>query len=189
MERLVREGVLSAVLDVTTTEIADHLVGGVMSAGPERLSAPLEAGIPYVVSVGATDMVNFGPKATVPDRFQTRKLYEHNPSVTLMRTTPEECAQLGKTIAGKLRNAGAKADRTEVWIPCGGVSALSVDGAAFEDREADEALFRAVEEGLDDGGEAIRVVRKDEDVNNPAFVEDVVGSLVRMMGLRPVSSK
>ena len=99
LEALVRAGFLAGVLDVTTTELADELVGGVLSAGPERLEAAGAAGLPQVVSLGALDMVNFGPIETVPERFRSRRLYVHNPTVTLMRTTPEECAELGRALA------------------------------------------------------------------------------------------
>src|SRR5947199_6215102 len=102
MGALVRGGYLAGVLDATTTELADDLVGGVLSAGPDRLEAAGAAGVPQVVSLGALDMVNFGPRETVPERFAGRNLYVHNPTVTLMRTTPEECAELGRTIGRKL---------------------------------------------------------------------------------------
>jgi uncharacterized protein (UPF0261 family) len=105
MEALIRSGFITASLDVTTTELADELVGGVLSAGPERLEAAGELAIPQVVSLGALDMVNFGPFETVPPQFRDRVLYKHNPTVTLMRTTPEECAELGRVIAEKLNQA------------------------------------------------------------------------------------
>src|SRR5438045_3515496 len=110
MEALVRGGYLTGVLDATTTELADELVGGVLSAGPQRLEAAGRAGIPQVVSLGALDMVNFGPIETVPERFRGRNLYVHNPTVTLMRTTPEECAELGRRIGGKLSAGAGGAD-------------------------------------------------------------------------------
>ena len=103
MESLIREGLIAGVLDITTTELADELVGGILSAGPTRLTAAAEMGIPQVVSVGALDMVNFGPRDTVPDKFADRKFHVHNASVTLMRTTPEENAQLGDEIGRKAR--------------------------------------------------------------------------------------
>ncbi|MBX6342412.1 MAG: Tm-1-like ATP-binding domain-containing protein, partial [Thermomicrobiaceae bacterium] len=120
MEALARGGYLAGVLDITTTELADELVGGVLSAGPERLEAAGEAGLPQVVSLGALDMVNFGPLDTVPERFRGRRLYQHNPTVTLMRTTPEECAELGRIIARKLNRARGP---LAVFIPLRGVSA------------------------------------------------------------------
>ncbi len=191
LERLTSDGFFDGVLDLTTTELADELVGGVLTAGPHRLEAAVRRGVPQVVSLGALDMVNFGPMETVPEKWKRdgRKLYAHNPSVTLMRTTPEECAQLGRIIAGKLRDVGSSTGKTEVWIPRGGVSALSVEGATFEDRGADEALFRALQDGLSGGGETVHVVERDEDINNPDFVAGVVDSLVRMMDLEVASNK
>ncbi len=117
MEGLMRAGYITAVLDVTTTELADELVGGVLSAGPDRLEAAGELGLPQVVSLGALDMVNFGPPDTVPDRFRARTFYQHNPSVTLMRTTPDECAELGRIVAAKLSAARGPAS---VFVPAAG---------------------------------------------------------------------
>ena len=191
LERLTSDGFFDGVLDLTTTELADELVGGVLTAGPHRLEAAARKGVPQVVSLGALDMVNFGPMATVPEKWKRegRRLYAHNPSVSLMRTTPEECAQLGRMIAEKLRDAGSSKGKTEVWIPAGGVSGMSTEGGAFEDREADTALFRALKDGLSEGGETIRVVDRDEDINHPDFVAGVVDSLVRMMHLEVASSR
>ncbi|WP_117591756.1 Tm-1-like ATP-binding domain-containing protein [Haloprofundus halophilus] len=163
MESLVREGVVDGVLDVTTTEWADELVGGVLSAGPDRLDAPGEMGIPHVVSVGALDMVNFGPPDSVPERFEDRTFYRHNPQVTLMRTTPDETAELGEILAGKVNHAsGAVA----VYLPLDGVSMLDVEGEPFFDPEADEALFDAVREHLDPG---VELVEMDAAVNDDEF--------------------
>ena len=191
MERLISAGFFDGVLDLTTTELADELVGGVLTAGPHRLEAAARRGVPQIISLGALDMVNFGPMDTVPEKWKTqgRRLHEHNPSVTVMRTTPEECALLGKVIARKLKESGAKAERTELWLPCGGVSALSVSSGAFEDREADEALVRGLDEGLSGSDQNVRVVRRQEDINNAEFVKDAVESLVRMMGLESASCK
>jgi uncharacterized protein (UPF0261 family) len=171
MEALVRGGFVSAVLDATTTELADDLVGGVLSAGPERLEAAGAAGIPQVVSLGALDMVNFGPRETVPSRFERRNLYVHNPTVTLMRTTPEECAELGRRIARKLNAAAGPA---ALFVPLRGVSAIAVEGEAFHDAEADEALFGALREGLDERVEAHWL---DLDVNDPAFARAMADRL------------
>ena len=164
MEALATGGFLAGVLDLTTTELADDLVGGVLSAGPDRLEAAGEAGVPQVVSLGALDMVNFGPRDTVPERFADRTLYVHNPTITLMRTTPSENAELGRRIAEKLNRAGSP---TVLFVPLGGVSAIDVDGQPFHDREADEALFDALREHLD--GARVEVQELDTDVNDPAF--------------------
>ncbi|KAI0324924.1 UPF0261 domain protein [Cubamyces sp. BRFM 1775] len=190
MEQLVTQGFFDGVLDLTTTELADELVGGVLSAGPHRLEAAAKAGVPQVVSLGALDMVNFGPRASVPERFVSagRTLYEHNASVMLMRTTRQECAELGRTIARKLREAGARREATEVWVPRGGVSALDREGEAFWDPDADAALVEALREELQgekDEERRIKVVERPEDINDPAFVEGTVQSLAHMMQLRP----
>ncbi len=164
MEALATGGYLAGVLDLTTTELADDLVGGVLSAGPDRLEAAGAAGIPQVVSLGALDMVNFGPEDTVPERFADRNLYVHNPTITLMRTTREENAELGRRIASKLNGAGSP---TALFVPLGGVSAIAVEGQPFHDAQADEALFAALREGVD--RERVEVRELDADVNDRAF--------------------
>jgi uncharacterized protein (UPF0261 family) len=163
MEALVQGGFLAGVLDVTTTELADDLVGGVLSAGPDRLQAAGAAGLPQVVSLGALDMVNFGPRETVPPQFESRTLYVHNPTVTLMRTTPEECAELGRRIGRKL---SAATGPTALFVPLGGVSMIAVPGQPFHDAAADEALRAGLREALDG---SVEVHERDEDVNDPAF--------------------
>jgi len=163
-EVLAAEGFLVGALDITTTELADELVGGVLSAGPERLEAAGRAGIPQVVSLGALDMVNFGPMDTVPDRFADRNLYVHNPTVTLMRTTAAESAELGRRIAGKLNRATSP---TVLFVPLGGVSAIDLEGQPFHDPEADAALFDALREAIDPA--AVEVHELDANVNDPRF--------------------
>ena len=163
MENLVREGVIDGVLDVTTTEWADELVGGVLNAGPERLDAAAETGTPQVVSVGALDMVNFGPRDSVPEEFEGRRFHVHNPQVTLMRTTSEECAELGRILAGKLNAATGP---TALYLPLEGVSMIDVEGEPFHDPEADRALFDALREELD---ERVELVEMETDVNDEAF--------------------
>jgi uncharacterized protein (UPF0261 family) len=163
-EALATGGYLVGALDVTTTELADDLVGGVLSAGPDRLEAVGRAGIPQVVSLGALDMVNFGPRDTVPPQFEGRNLYVHNPTITLMRTTPDEMAELGRRIARKLN---AAASPTVLFVPLRGVSAIDVDGQPFHDAEADAALFAALREGVD--ASKVEVHEVDADVNDPAF--------------------
>ena len=171
MEALVRGGFVSAVLDVTTTELADELVGGVLSAGPDRLEAAGAAGIPQVVSLGALDMVNFGPRDTVPERFRERLLYEHNPTVTLMRTMPEECAELGRTVARKLNAARGP---VSLFVPLRGISAIDTEGQPFHDPAADAALLTSLREGLDP---SIEVHELDLEINDDAFADAMVDRL------------
>ena len=163
MEALMKGGFITASLDITTTELADELVGGVLSAGPDRLEMAGALGIPQVVSVGALDMVNFGPLDTVPAQFKDRNLYVHNPTVTLMRTTEGECAELGRIIARKLN--AAKGPLT-VFIPLRGVSMIDVPGKPFHEPDADAALFRELRAGLRPD---VEVVEMDTDINDPAF--------------------
>jgi uncharacterized protein (UPF0261 family) len=163
MEALAKGGFITATLDITTTELADELVGGVLSAGPDRLEAAGELGIPQVVSLGALDMVNFGPVETVPERFAGRLLYKHNPTITLMRTTPDECAELGRTIARKLNAARGP---TALFIPLRGVSLIATEGQVFYDPAADEALLTALRENL---GPNVEVHELDLDINDPEF--------------------
>jgi uncharacterized protein (UPF0261 family) len=180
MERLISEGRLDAVIDLTTTEICDFITGGVMSAGGERLEAAAQAGIPNIVSVGATDMTNFGPKLTVPEKYQQRQLYEHNPVVTLMRSSVEESTQVGDFIAAKLRNAKNPA-MVQVRLPRGGVSMISATRGPFCDVVADEALFTAIHEGL--AGSGIEVVDDARDINDDGFAADTARALLLKLGL------
>jgi uncharacterized protein (UPF0261 family) len=177
MEALMDGGFLSGVLDATTTELCDDLVGGVLSAGPGRLEAAGRLGLPQVVSVGALDMVNFGARETVPPQFAQRNLYVHNPSVTLMRTTPEECAELGRRIARKL---AAATGPTALFVPLGGVSMIDAPGQPFHDPAADEALFRALREGLE--GSRVEVVEMSCNVNDPEFAAAMADKLDAYMG-------
>jgi uncharacterized protein (UPF0261 family) len=172
MEALMKGGFIAAVLDVTTTEIADELVGGVFSAGPERLDVAGELGLPQVVSLGALDMVNFGPIETVPERFAGRNLYKHNPTNTLMRTTPEECAELGRTIARKLN---AATEPTALFVPLRGVSLIATEGQVFHDPAADEALIGALREHVDTS--RVEVHELDTDVNDPEFARAMADRL------------
>jgi uncharacterized protein (UPF0261 family) len=171
MEALIRSGFITASLDVTTTELADELVGGVLSAGPERLEAAGELGIPQVVSLGALDMVNFGPFETVPPQFRDRVLYKHNPTVTLMRTTPEECAELGRVIAEKLNQAQGP---LTLFVPLKGVSLIATEGQVFHDPAADEALFGALRDHLDPD---VDLQELDLDVNDPEFARAMADRL------------
>ena len=178
MEGLIRDGRLAGVLDLTTTELADELVGGILSAGPDRLRAAARRGVPQVVSVGALDMVNFGPLATVPDRFAGRRLHAHNPNVTLMRTTPAENQALGALLAESLAEAPAP---TVVMLPLRGVSALDAQGGPFFDPEADGALFRAISDGLARSPATVRLIARDEHINDPAFADAAADTLIDLL--------
>jgi uncharacterized protein (UPF0261 family) len=164
MEALAEARLLSGVLDLTTTELADDLVGGVLSAGPDRLTAAGAAGLPQVIAPGALDMVNFGPPATVPERFRGRLLFEHNPTVTLMRTTAGEMAELGSRIGRKVAAAKGPA---EVFWPDRGVSALDADGQPFRDLAADDSCCTALDRELTAAGRTLR--RVDAHINDPEF--------------------
>jgi len=175
MEALIADGFIAGVLDITTTELADELVGGVLSAGPDRLRAAGRAGIPQVVSVGAVDMVNFGPPETVPERFRGRKLHRHNPAITLMRTTVDECAEIGRRIAERLSDAKG---RVSVLAPLRGVSAIDIEGQPFHDPEAGRALRVAIRENLPPG---ISYEEIDTDINDPAFARRAAESLLAIL--------
>jgi uncharacterized protein (UPF0261 family) len=171
LESLVEGGYIAGVLDVTTTELADELVGGVLSAGPDRLEAAGKHGIPQVVSLGALDMVNFGPIDTVPEKFRSRNLYKHNPTVTLMRTTPEECAELGRIIARKLNQATGP---LAVYIPLRGISMIATEGGTFYDPAADKALIDNLKAGLRSD---IVIHELDMDINDPRFAQAMANRL------------
>jgi uncharacterized protein (UPF0261 family) len=179
MERLVEEVRLNAVLDVTTTEICDHLMGGNMSAGPKRLEAALKRGIPNVISLGATDMVNFGAMSAVPSQFRDRKLLEHNPTVTLMRTTKEECRMTGEFIVEKVKTFAKDPEKVEVWLPRGGASIIAKPGRIFEDDEADTLLAETIKEGL--RGSRVRVVEDKRDINDSGFAVEMAESLMNIV--------
>jgi uncharacterized protein (UPF0261 family) len=185
MERLIGEGQLDAVLDLTTTEIADEVVGGVLSAGPDRLVAATKKDIPRVVSVGACDMVNFGTFSSIPEKFASEKLgvrrvfHRHNPTVTIMRTTGEECREIARVIARNIRGAS----RTRVLLPTGGVSMVDVPGQPFWNPEVDGDLFSALEEELRDSG--IAVVKDGRDINHPEFAKlaaEMLRDMIRESG-------
>jgi uncharacterized protein (UPF0261 family) len=178
MEAFIRDGLISGVFDITTTELADELVGGVLTAGPDRLTAAAMAGTPQVISVGALDMVNFGPPDTVPARFKDRRFYHHNPTVTLMRTTPEENDKLGKEIAQK---ASAAKGPTAIFLPLRGVSAIDAEGKAFWWPEADKALFDSIRLWK---APAVELVEMDVHINDPAFAEAAARKLLSMVEAR-----
>jgi len=175
MEGLIDDGWFAGVLDVTTTEWADEVVGGVLTAGPDRLGAAARKGVPQVVSVGALDMVNFGAPDTIPAKFSDRRLYRHNPSVTLMRTTPEECREIGARIATQLNRATGP---TVVMLPMRGVSMIDREGQPFHNPEADAALFDALRSGLRPD---IRVHELDAHVNDPEFAHAMADELLTLV--------
>jgi uncharacterized protein (UPF0261 family) len=169
------------VVDITTTEWCDEVVGGVLSAGPDRLGAAARKGLPQVVSVGALDMVNFGAVETVPEQFRARTLYKHNAAVTLMRTSATECATIAQRIAGQLNRAIGP---TVVVLPLRGVSAIDVEGRPFYDPEADRVLFETLRSQLKP---AIRIVEIDAHINDRAFAEVVTTEMLSL--LRAVSGR
>ena len=173
MEDLVKAGFIVGVLDVTTTELADELVGGVLSAGPERLEAAGDQGIPQIIAPGALDMVNFGPPDTVPDKFKERKFYQHNPTITLMRTTVDENAELGRIMAQKLSQAKGP---TTVIIPMQGVSAIDTQGQPFDSPEARTAWIRNLKENMSDN---VTVIEMDNNINDDAFAIRLAETLLQ----------
>jgi uncharacterized protein (UPF0261 family) len=174
MESLVREGVFAGVLDITTTELADELVGGFLSAGGDRLTAAGEMGVPQVVSVGATDMVNFYGPATVPAKFQRRTLHAHNPNVTLMRTTADECEAIGHDIGRKLAAARGP---SALLLPQRGVSDLDRTGQPFDDPVARDKLFQSIRRH----GRNVPIVTLDLHINDPEFARAAVLRLLELM--------
>jgi uncharacterized protein (UPF0261 family) len=178
MESLISAGFITGVADVTTTEWCDELVGGVLSAGPSRLEAAAKAGIPQVVSCGALDMVNFWAFDTVPPRFKKRTLYKHNANVTLMRTIPQECAELGRIIASKVNQATGP---TALFIPLKGVSAIDKEGQPFYLPEADAALFEALRRNV---RPPVELVELDMHINDPEFATAMAERLLGMLAAR-----
>jgi uncharacterized protein (UPF0261 family) len=177
MESLVAEGLVDAVLDITTTEWADEVCDGVLSAGPERLSAPGQQGVPHLIVPGCVDMANFGGMETVPQKFKdgSRTFYEWNPSVTLMRTNAEENRKMGKIFAEK---ANAAKGPVAFLIPLKGVSILDGDGEMFCDREADQAMFDAIKANVKEG---IPVVEVDYNINDPEFSAKAVEMMLELI--------
>ncbi|GAA2813482.1 Tm-1-like ATP-binding domain-containing protein [Saccharopolyspora taberi] len=177
MEKLVDDGLIGAVLDLTTTEVCDLVAGGVMSAGPERLDAIARTGVPYVGSCGALDMVNFGALEAVPARYADRNLYVHNPQVTLMRTNPDECRRIAEFIAGKLN---ACAGPVRFLLPEGGVSLLDAPGQPFHDPEADAVLFEVLESLV---RQDERIVRVPHNINDPEFADAVSAAFDEVLAM------
>lgn len=181
MESLVREGLIDAVLDITTTEWADTVCGGVFDAGPERLDAPGQMGIPHLIVPGCVDMANFGGMETVPDKYRQAKrtFYQWTPAVTLMRTDKEENEKMGRIFAQK---ANAAKGPVAFLIPLKGVSMLDADNQPFCDREADKAMFQAIKANVKEG---IEVVEMDNNINDPEFSAKAVQMMLSL--IRPRS--
>ena len=176
MEALINQGFIKGVLDLTTTEWCDEVVGGVLNAGPDRLTAAGKNGIPQVVSVGALDMVNFGPMDTVPAQFKDRNLYKHNPTVTLMRTTADELKSIGHEIATRLADATGK---TTLMLPLKGVSMIDVEGQPFYDAEADKVLFDTLRTELANSN--VEIVELDTDINDKEFAVAAAKKLISLL--------
>ena len=172
METLIESGFISAVADVTTTEWCDEIVGGVLSAGPDRLGAAARRGAPQVVSCGALDMVNFWALDTVPAAFSHRTLYKHNANVTLMRTSADECARIGKRVAEQLNQASGP---VTLLLPLRGVSAIDAEGQPFYDPEANAALFAALRDHVKT---SVRLLELDMHINDPAFADAIARRLL-----------
>ncbi|MFI8360630.1 Tm-1-like ATP-binding domain-containing protein [Streptomyces sp. NPDC085612] len=177
LETLAGQGAFAGVLDLTLSELADDLCGGILTAGPDRLSAAGRAGVPQVVSLGALDMVKFGPLESLPQHVLDRGVHVHNPSVTVIRTTPDECAELGRRVAAKLRAATGP---TAVCVPLRGLSTLGAPGGPYHDPRADRALFSALREGL--RGSAARLYDYDTHINDPAFGRAAAERLHTLIG-------
>ncbi|MCA9033715.1 MAG: Tm-1-like ATP-binding domain-containing protein [Planctomycetaceae bacterium] len=176
MEKLVQSGLIDGVLDITTTEVADEIVGGVFPAGPTRFDAILESRIPYVISLGALDMVNFGARDTVPAEFRDRRLYVHNSQVTLMRTNIVENRRIAQWIANKLNSATSP---FVVLIPERGVSALDIDGGPFADAEADQSLFDELEASIEPA-DGRRISRFPLHINDDGFADALVQAFMEV---------
>ncbi len=174
MEAVIESGMAVGVLDITTTEWADELCGGTLTAGPTRMDAAAKAGIPAVIVPGCLDMVNFGERSSVPAKYEGRNFYIHNPQVTLMRTTPEECAELGRIIAEKA-NACAEG-LCEILIPEKAISVISAEGQPFHDPVADAALFGAIEQHA-----KVTVRIYDGEINNPLFAQACAERLLTLL--------
>lgn len=176
MEALVKGGFIKGVLDLTTTEWCDELFGGVLNAGPERNEAAALCGVPAVVSVGALDMVNFGPPETVPEQCRSRNLYQHNPTVTLMRTTADENRQLGEKLAEKVNKSTGPCI---FMLPLKGVSMIDAEGQSFYGPAEDEALFAALRDNID--ADKVTLEEYDLHINDREFAEEAAQKLIELM--------
>jgi uncharacterized protein (UPF0261 family) len=173
MEAIIDSGIVAGVLDITTTELADELTGGVLTAGPDRLNATARAQVPAVVSAGCLDMVNFGEPASVPDRYRSRNFYHHNPQVTLMRTTADECTQLGEILTEK---TNAYTAATAILLPLKAISVISAAGQPFHDEVADKALFGAIK-----NNSTHPVIEIEQEINSPEFARACAEKLMELM--------
>ncbi len=176
MESLINGGFIKGVLDLTTTEWCDEIVGGVLAAGPDRCAAAALCGVPAVVSVGACDMVNFGPREAVPAAFEGRNLYPHNPTVTLMRTTADECRQIGEAIASKVNMSIGPCC---VMLPLRGVSMIDAEGQPFYGAEEDAALFDALRGGINNAN--VEIDEREEHINDDSFAIAAAQKLIDLM--------
>jgi len=178
MEKLVESGLLAGVIDLTTTEVCDLLMGGVFPATDDRFGAIIRTRLPYIGSVGALDMVNFGSPETIPERYRGRKLHIHNPQVTLMRTTAEENDRMGRWIGERLN---AMDGPVRFFLPEGGVSALDAPGQPFWDPEADAALFRALDQTVRQTSNR-QLIRLRRNINEPEFATAIVAAFRSLVG-------
>ena len=178
MEKLLDSGMLTAVLDLTTTEICDMFMGGVFAADDDRFGASIRAGLPYIGACGALDMVNFNAPDTVPEKYRRRNLYEHNPQITLMRTTPEENTQMGRWIGERLNQMTGP---VRFFLPEGGVSLLDAPGMAFHDPDADRALFTALEDTVNQTSNR-QLIRSPHNINDPEFAQLVLTTFRALHG-------
>jgi uncharacterized protein (UPF0261 family) len=184
MEHLIKGGYFTGILDLTTTEMADNLVGGILSAGPHRLEAGIAAQIPQVISFGALDMVNFGPYDSVPAQFKDRNFFKHNPTTTLMRTTVAENVQLGQEIARKVNKATAP---VTVMIPLKGISKIDAAGQPFFGPEEDAALFKAFKDTL--ANDCVKVIELDMNINDPEFTQVADDELLALIKAKQDKTK
>jgi len=175
MESLIESGMVAGVLDITTTEWADELVGGILGAGPTRLEAAARGGVPAIIVPGCLDMVNFGEPQTVPAKFSGRTFYHHNPQVTLMRTNAEECAELGRIMAEKINQSTGP---VTVLLPLKAISVISAEGKAFHSPAADAALFDSLKQHLRSD---IPVIERDVEINDPAFARACAEALLTQL--------
>lgn len=183
MENLISNDLLLGVLDITTTEVCDLLFGGVLPATEQRFQAGMRSGLPYVASLGACDMVNFWAPPTVPEAYRHRRFHSHNPNVTLMRTSADECRRIGRWIGERLALATGP---MHLLIPEKGISALDIEGGAFHDPEADAALFQAAEQAIAQGGNPhCTVERLPLHINDPQFARHAVDTLIALIQRHP----